>query len=320
MIFKYLVFCCLIILGSLSQHLQAQYGYIRFNVNADSVLLIVDLDTENARSISNGTIVQLKPGSHLIQLSTPLGFVRPRDIFINRGDTITFYGKFPESNRIPISNFHMNPSTKSYFGKDGLIVTDSTTKIYQDDELIGTGKALIDLPKDGSSNIKFESPYFGSKSNTFKGESTFQVMEHYRQPKKSTTQALSILPGVSQVYKRQYLKGGVFLATNLISMNFYFNTANEYSREQNRFDELVLQYNATRNEQTAFELGNQIETLQGEIKDLETRKNILFGTTIGIYALNVFDAFRSKPKGGYRTNNFNIEFEIDSDATVRINF
>ena len=86
------------------------------------------------------------------------------------------------------------------------------------------------------------------------------------------------------------------------------------------FNDLVELYKKTKNEQKAFELGNQIELLQDEVKHLDSKKNLFLGTTLCLYALNIVDAFRSKPKGGFRKSTFNVEFEIDNEARIRFNF
>ena len=187
------------------------------------------------------------------------------------------------------------------------------------DEFLGKERASIKLTQHFNL-LRIENPYRGTKEIELTNEPYLQVLELYKKPTKQIAQTLSLIPGFSQVYKKQYLKGSVFLVSNMLAFNLYSKAVDEYSTEKDRFNLLVGEYNTTQNEVEAFELGNQLEALQSEIKDLDARKNLFLGTTIGLYALNIFDAFRSKPKGGYRTNNFNIEFEVDSDATVRFNF
>ncbi|MBO6794342.1 MAG: hypothetical protein JJ895_10565 [Balneolaceae bacterium] len=281
--------------------------------------MVLDLDFANAKMIANQAVIEVNPGNHLVQLATQFDYFPARDLFIANGKTVTFYSQFSTSNKVPADKLHENPTIKPLLNKDALIVSDSNTKIYQNDTFLGTGAAIVDL-QPLRNTIRFVNPNFGSKEIEVSKSTLFSVFEHYRKPQKTTAQILSTIPGLSQAYKRQYLKGAAFLVSNILAINLYFDATDYYSLEKDRFKVLVEQYNATSNEQTALELGNQIEALQSEIKDLDSRKNLLLGTSIGLYALNIFDAFWSKPKGGYRTNNFNIEFEVEGDATVRFNF
>ena len=291
---------------------------ITFFFNADSAYVVVDYLYDDAIKIGNGDQLPILRGQHVIELSTYYDNAPEKRIFIG-GDGLILNYSFNESVLLNSKSLHENFAAKQELGIDALIFTDDNSDIYLNDEFLGKERVSIKLTQHFNL-LRIENPYRGTKEIELTNEPYLQVLELYKKPTKQIAQTLSLIPGFSQVYKKQYLKGSVFLVSNMLAFNLYSKAVDEYSTEKDRFNLLVGEYNTTQNEVEAFELGNQLEALQSEIKDLDARKNLFLGTTIGLYALNIFDAFRSKPKGGYRTNNFNIEFEVDSDATVRFNF
>ena len=314
-----LLFSSLLIGSSITSECTAQEStLITFFFNADSAYIVVDYLYDDAVKIGNGDQVPILKGQHVIELSTYYDKAPEKKIFIGGSGLILNYF-FRDEEEIKNDYLHKNFAAKQELGVDAIIYTDDISEIYLNDEFLGKERVALKLTQQFNT-LRIENPYRGSIDIEITKEPYLQILEPYKKPTKRIAQTVSLVPGFSQGYKRQYLKGAAFLVCNVFAFNLYLNAMDEYSSEKDHFNVLVAQYNATKSEQTARELGNQIEALQGEIKNLDARKNLFLGTTIGLYVLNIFDALRSKPKGGYRTNNFNIEFEVDSDATVRFNF
>lgn len=293
-------------------------SFVSFTFNADSAYLVVDKQYTDAVKISNGDSVLILHGQHILNLSTYYDKAPVKKIFI-AGSGLTLDFEFNEPETASINSLSDNFAAKQDLRIDALIFTDSDSEIFLNDQFVGRERIGLNFNQE-INVLRIENPNFGSKEIDLNNEPFLQVIQPYKRPIRSIAQTASLLPGFSQGYKRQYLKGGAFLLGNLLSLNYYMNAADEYSLEKDRFDALVEEYATIRNENDALELGNEIEALRGEIRDLDSRKNLFLGTTLGLYALNLFDAFISKPRGGYRTNNFHIEFEVDNEARVRFNF
>lgn len=92
-----------------------------------------------------------------------------------------------------------------------------------------------------------------------------------------------------------------------------FKKKQQYNSELNTFNDLKEQYNNTNNEQTALELGDQIERQQSVVKKQDNQRIALFSLTAIIYAFNIYDALTSKPEGGYRSNT-DIDFYLTNEV------
>ena len=115
---------------------------------------------------------------------------------------------------------------------DILFFTDTNSEIFLDNESLGYEKASIIL-NNSLHTLRIENPYFGSKELELTNKPYLQVVEAYKKPTRRIAQTISVIPGISQIYKKQYLKGSSLLLANLISLNVYLNAANEYSNEKN---------------------------------------------------------------------------------------
>lgn len=317
------LFLGLIWVLSISSHGRAQNSstpdlYLTFDLNVDSAIAILDYNYDNPFFITNNDSIKVSTGYHILELSTFYDKASEMEVFITDSNKVINH-TFLKIDEITAESLDENFAAKYNSGVDILFFTDTNSEIFLDNVSLGYEKASIIL-NNSLHTLRIENPYFGSKELELTNKPYLQVVEAYKKPTRRIAQTISVIPGMSQIYKKQYFKGSSLLLANLISLNVYLNAANEYSTEKNNFNDLVELYKTTNNEQNAFELGNQIELLQDEVKHLDSKKNLLLGTTLCLYALNIVDAFRSKPKGGFRKSTFNVEFEIDNEARIRFNF
>ena len=207
------------------------------------------------------------------------------------------------------------------------IVTDEESDVYVNDHYLGSGFTYFDSNQK-KNNIRIEHPVLGNKTYLLSAESLPKVYELYQRPDKFTHTALSVLPGASQIYKKQFLKGGLLLAGSIATGYLSFSSHAKYEDELALFRRMEEDYYNARDEQTALILGNEVEYQYKVMKDANDQYKLILGTAITIYALNMLDAFISKPKSGYRDKK-PLEFYLSkesgfvgdaSTATLKVNF
>ena len=238
---------------------------------------------------------------------------------MERGSTLPVFHQFRSDKEVEWYSIHENYQTAKVLDSDFLVITDYDSRVYLNGVYQSRGTTELSLSP-GNNEIAISNPKFGIRRNNVTSEDFYQVWEEYRRPNKLWAQVFSTVPGLSQTYKKQYLKASAFvLGTAALGIS-YLNTVDEHDSKMEEFNLKVLEYNATSSELQAYTLGNEINGLQSDIKDLDSKKNILIGVAAGLYALNILDGFISKPDGGFRPKNVTFEMELTDEATVRIKF
>ncbi len=300
-------------------------GFLKFDFNTDSIIVVIDRDIETKRTVFSGDSLELPVGTHIIEAYPPLD-----------SRTITRRFIYRDSTRTINYNFNINPSKKTiqgnlaserYFNANFMLMVDHDSEIYHLGELVGTGFAKLNSP---FKRIELEivNPDFGSKTSDFSIKPGISVYEHYRRPNELLAKTISVFPGASQIYKQQYLKGLGFSIATTSLLASGISKSLEYSEEKENFYSLRKQYNDARDEEQAFILGNLTERQQDLVTKLDNQRRFLLGGALLVYAYNIFDAYTNNPKGGYykkRSLEFYLSQEVDTfglinQTTIQVNF
>lgn len=275
-------------------------GYLKFDVNVDSISIIVDNNFEEVKTISSEDSLFIGIGSRLINISTPFDTYYEKYVRILAKGTTIIKHSF-DKNLAPILAIKKNNAAKKYYAADVMIVTDFDTEIFYEDSLIGIGFAKAETGI-GISRFQLKNPDFGTSDFEIERSNTAFILPRklYRRPHRSSARVLSFFPGASQFYKKQYGRSSILFTATTALIVMGANAHNTYQKELSIFNGLVSNYNKSTDEQRAFELGNLVDSQHEKVKKADNSRRIFIGAIISTYAFNIIDAFLKEPTGGYR--------------------
>ncbi len=309
-----------------SQAQEKKTGYVIFKFNTDSVLVVIDYDFSKDTVLASGDSLELEEGTHTFEFNIPLSPKITREVYVLEIIPKTIEVNFPDE-RIAISSVQDNYASREYFGLNAFILTDSDSEIYYRGELLGKGFAAIDLPE-GGSWIEIENPNYKSKGLRVNGLPFMKVYEHYTRPSRNTNRLLSFAPGVSQFYKKNYIRSAVAAGVFYPLLFKSISTQVQYNSEIDDINQLIFLYEKSDSERDANSLGNQIETKLRAADDIKRERNLFLLITGLAYGIHFFDAWTTEPKGGFREKR-DLDFYINAgelpqgvhtEITMKINF
>lgn len=289
--------------------------YLKINTNVDSLFIQTSSFEGKPKKIANGDSILVNPGFRTIIISHERSdeFVIRRPFKQSVTTTVEHSFKLSDTSIEQLSD---NIATKPTYDANLIIVSDDDSEITVDGEPIGRGAVKLNM-QTGPVDILVENKFtglssFSTKIFNLESDKTI-ILNAYTKPLHSKAQLYSFVPGLSQVYKRQRIKGYAFSGSFLLSGYFAIQKKQQYTSELNTFNDLKERYNNTDNEQVALELGDQIERQQSVVKKQDNQRIALFSLTAVIYAFNIYDALSSKPEGGYRSNT-DIDFYLNNEV------
>lgn len=293
--------------------LAQETGFLKFELNIDSVVVVIDRDILTQQTVAAGDSIELVTGTHVLEVYPPFDVKTTTYRLVYKDSTRVLKYMFKTSN-LSKDALHGNLASEKYFGTNFMILVDHDSEVYLGRELLGTEFVAFNSPF-RNLELTVKNPDFGSKNIKLSLSPGLSIYEHYRRPSEIAAKMLSVFPGVSQLYKKQYMKGIGLTALNLGLLSATIKKTQEYNDEEQVFFSLRDQYNNAVDEEQAFILGNLTENQQDVVTKLDNQRRILLGSTLLVYAFNVFDAFRSNPKGGYRKPK-KLEFYLSQEYGV----
>jgi hypothetical protein len=152
-------------------------------------------------------------------------------------------------------------------------------------------------------------------------------LEEYFKPLKATSAIAGFLPGASQFYKGEPVKGLSAIALIGLATGFTIHYNTQLGNREAEFDVLRRNYDQATTESLALELGNRLDDAGSELTAIRNRRNIFRITAFVLYIANFVDAFR-EPENGFANKHgfnplrdFSVQFdEATVEATVHIKF
>ena len=287
---------------------------LSIKANVDSLYLVLNDNFDDLYHLADGDTIEVPSGKQRIRLVKKYY----RDVITSieiRTDTMNVLRTYLR----PFSNLKHNKLASSYprifWEAPAIVKSDSDARIYVNNEFRGKGIARIE--KEGFVIVKSELPSGEAKTVRFQTDerSSFVVKEIYHRPEKQKTRLLALVPGVSQIYQGQKLKGIGILGASLAVAGLAIKYHLDFSNKHQDFIDTQSSYLTTQDPQTAFELGNLAEQQLSEANEYANIRNNLMYGIIGLYLYNVVDAM-IKPNNGYR-NTVNIDPYIDFEKKNR---
>lgn len=288
------------------------FGSIKFDLNVEEAILILNNDFRDAYPISNGQTVQVKSGLTSVKLSILNDYLFEKQFQLEKDSLVVISHTF-DSLALSKEVLQGNYAARYYLGANALLITDTESNIFLNEKMLGREYSFVDA-KTGINNFTATSTNKRgiSKLVEFRNSDyTFTVVENYVKPSRKRAAKLAFVPGFSQVYKSQELKGLLF-QTSFILAALSTSTYELIFRSKKReYDDIYSKYTASINSAEATTLGDQLSDKNDELKQISLIRNISLVAVLSIYSYNIVDGFLSKPKSGYREVK-PIEFYINS--------
>jgi len=205
------------------------------------------------------------------------------------------------------------------FEKTGIlnVSTDVLADISIDGRIIGKTLASQDLLP-GPYRVDITHPKLGQRSEDVivqSGQRTSLFISML--PSQSTAQWLSLLPGGSQIYKRQTTKGFLYAGVFVVSAGASMYLLSDYNKKNDEYNAAISGYkNAATNTEAAY-YRQRVMSFYDGVHSAYKLRNTAFITTGAIYIWNIVDALLFAPDFGYRgegKNGMSIGLNLNGDG------
>ncbi|MCP9290478.1 DUF5683 domain-containing protein [Gracilimonas sediminicola] len=307
---------------------QEQSGFIKFEFNTDSAYVIPGNDLLDAVKIASGDTLKFRSGIHLISLQTHFDKSETSYIQVLTDSTVTYSHRFNDRN-FGTAILTNNVAARHYYDANVIVLTDEDSDIYYNGKYQGTGFAKFNTNQE-IGDLEIENPDFGNTKRRLNiPEPRLTFIADKLRPDKSQSRIYSVFPGLSQFYKKQHFKALLFGASTAALFTYAGLKSSDYQRELDLFHEYQEKYNNANSEQEALRLGDLAERQKSEVQRIDNQRRGLLLAGILIYGYNIYDAFTSKPAGGYRKKQKDLQFylsqkeitgSVGTVGTLRYNF
>jgi hypothetical protein len=273
-------------------------------VNQSDYFAVINEDFSNPVAISGADSIKLSPGIYTIRLIKK----SHKDVaFRTRIEQNTLKEYRFDFSRLRIDEPDGDKTSSSYprleLQAKNAIRTDFDTSIFIDGEYIGKGFATVPPTNSFKARLKLkaQSGEEIEKEILLNGMRPFQLHEHFIRPRQSLSIIYSIVPGASQIYKKQYFKAGAIIGSQLalaFSAFYYDNQMNQSYRD---LKVAKVSYTNSTDPYKVLALAEEMETLDNKMDQSYKLRNTLITASIALYAYNVLDGI-FKTDDGYRRN------------------
>ena len=269
-------------------------GGIVIQSNVDDHFLIIEDDFEHAIRITNADTVFLDPGKYRFKLASPIrnDFLFEEEI---SAGTIT-------QKRVNFYSRAVNPESNSYtplFWKANLMIfSERGAEIFVNGQRIGHSIAGINLD-DKYAEIRVVNSQYSASKKVRVTPTRLQTYTVSTLPLKQKARMLSLLPGASQFYKDQPLKGSAILIgfISVSSTALFFN--HRFSQADEDFVRYRTLYDNSTNPNEVFRYGQLAEKSLSDAEKYSNRRNAAILGLGAVYLLNLADGLLSKPERGF---------------------
>lgn len=291
-------------------------GYLELNVtDQDSFYVVINNRFSDVFEIASGDSIELEAGRIHFRIVKQYYMDLQRFITIEENKTHSI-----GTNLIQAQGNTQRSQQSSYprlfWEGNNFIQSDPNTDLYVNGENAGTGFAIVDTTR--RFEVKGVHPSGREFSTVFTPVEgmQFNYHERYIKPSRSKARMLSILPGGSQLYKKQTLKALAFSVVTIGGAALAYSYETRYQDSKSTYNQLNNQYKTAGNPREAFILGNEAEEAFDEAASIaRTRNRIIYGTAL-IYIANFVDGF-IVPSLGYRDESRTINPYLDFDPAYK---
>lgn len=302
-------------------------GFLLLESNHQSTFFaVINNDFSNPIMIETRDSLSLSPGIYDILILKKLH----RDVAFKtriESNKVNRYGL--NFRRLQISklpdNKHLSSYPRLHLQAKNAVRTDHDTEIYFNGDLQGTGFAPLNGDNRENAELTFvaNSGKVVKKELIFDENDPFELHEYFLRPRQATSIIYSFVPGLSQFYKKQNLKAGIIIGSQIaFSMSAYL-----FHRKMNsKFSDLKVvrtTYTQASDPERVLQLANQMEQLDREVNRNFKVRNSFIGAGIALYVLNVLDGALRTDDGFHRKISFDPYFDLSENSAslqMSVNF
>jgi hypothetical protein len=317
-IFIALILCCSI--KGFSQELKTETvsGYLRINVtDLDSVYVVVNDNFNAVFNIASGDTLTLATGTTKVRIIKKYYQDLVTTVEIQEGEIRRLGTQLmPLSGREIEKQSLRSSYARLFWEANNFILSDPETDLFVNGEYVGTHFAKVDTV--GTFDVTGIHSSGARFTKTFKAnaESPFHFHQKHVKPSRATSWSMSILPGGSQFYKKQTLKGIAFTALTLGGAALAYSYESRYQESFEEFGMINFKYRSADNPYDAIQLGVEAEKAYNKsVRLSKTRNRILYGTAL-VYFINIVDGFMA-PAIGFREQSRLINPYLDFDLVYQ---
>src|SRR6056297_106792 len=291
-------------------------GYLKPTItDQDSFYVVLNHQFDKALHISSGDSIEVKAGP------VHLRYVKQYYVDIEQNVTVEPDEVYKITTRLlPVRGEKARSKRSSYprlfWDSNNFVLSDLDTDLYINGSYEGQHYITVDTTN------TFEVTGIHSSGREFKSTFTpeigksFNFYQHYARPEKWKSRYLSSLPGASQFYTDEPLKGVAFTALTAAGAGLAFLYETKYQDQLDSYNQLRKEYRSAINPGEAFVLVNRTEAAFEKAESYsKTRNRLLLGTAL-VYVANIVDGFIA-PSIGYRDESRAIDPYLDFDPVYR---
>jgi hypothetical protein len=280
-----------------------EHGFLRVQVESDTVFLYLNERYNDVIILTGDKTIEVEPGRYTV-IVFGKSFPETRaTVQIEGGDYHDLFIRIPST----IKNHREAFSTYARYRSNAnlLIITDEETSITVTETNQTAFGTLMTNLRPGVYRIKLQH-IKGYTEDRYAHVNAYQLttVESYLQPQRGTARRLSLIPGGSQIYKKQYTRGTTFLALTGLGVGTAMVYDQLMKHEKKEFDRIYPQYYDAENERIAYMVGSQLERIASRVDRYESNRNLLLIGAAIVYIINIIDAFMEPNIGFGRPGSF----------------
>jgi len=281
-------------------------GFIKIITNLDTLFVVFDNNFSSPQPVKSQSVFELSVGTHEILLLH-------KDI----DDFKTKIKVYPDSSidyvnavfkRVPLSKSDLLNSSypRVLHNANVVILSDDDSKIFIDNQFVGTGQIKTILPNGKHEVRTVHSTEGATSEEIFLSDNRLNVQEMYNKVPQLRYWIGSLLPCGGQFMKNQPIKGGLLLSltaglftASIINQSHFVKDNNEYQRTLKNYKEAIIESEAQR-------LGNIAQSQLNLTKQDVSRRNIFLITGTLVYLYSLLDSFLTPPETFRIEQKFNL--------------
>ncbi len=281
--------------------LKSQYGWLQFSSNADSLYLIREDDFSTYIPLIQGDSLEFKAGVYHFTFVNRHYWDEKLVIQVLPRRKLHLYIKFHHKIRKDFNRSSYKRITEG-LPYNLILFTDPASTIVIDDSIYGKRFIKTDIGP-YYHTIYIRHPSAKDRKERIFIEPSEQITLHmYDRPDRTTARIFSVIPGASQLYKNQNLKGAAFIALSTGSLLLFLHMTHRYRKMRMNYNRLNNRYLGQIDESKAYQYGLRAQHAFNSMKSAARIRNVALEVTLGVFTANVIDALFSTPKGGYRVH------------------